>query len=293
MNTPNGLTAIKETFAFPFRDPQWKNKFLIGSGITFAGTILPILPWLAILGYGARIARRSAAESVARPAEAGGSEGLADQRENTLPEWNDWGDLFMDGLRQLGVSFLVSLPLMLVFGLMFGMYFFLQIVMIFGQLDAYSDPRVSLLLVFGMFGLSFLTMGLTLVLTPVTYLFIPAAAAHVAVTRRFGDFFRAGQWLRVLRANLGGYLSLLFFLAGLYVVYMLTLQLLYLTLILCLVLPVAAAVLGFYGMTLFYHLSGQAYAGGTKAVPARAVSPLEDDGENPPTGDDSPSADLK
>ena len=63
MKPANGLTAIQEIFSFPFRDPQWKNKFVIGGVVTLAGMAIPVLPWLALLGYGARIARSSAAEA--------------------------------------------------------------------------------------------------------------------------------------------------------------------------------------------------------------------------------------
>jgi hypothetical protein len=287
MKTANGLTAIQEIFSFPFHDPKWKNKFLVGGWITLAGMVFPVLPWLALLGYGARIARSAAAEAAvlrnrdnAGAAEAitqpdvapalleGESEPAGEDlppaisAQSTLPEWDNWSELLMDGLRQLGVGALLSLPLLVVMTIGYGIYFTLQMGL---ALQAERlDPQSLLIMTLVSVGVMFLATGLLMLLGPLTYLFLPAAATQVAVTRRFSDLFR-GEWLRVLRRNLGGYLALLFVLAGIYVFYVLAIQLFYVSVVLCCLIPVVAALAGFYVMLLFYHVSGMAYAGGTRS----------------------------
>lgn len=294
MKTANGLTAIQDIFSFPFRDPKWKNKFLIGGGVSLAGMVIPVLPWLALLGYGARVARSSAAEAAvlrhqdnaggaeanAQPdaapaAPEGEGEALVESAASAepartslgaaspaaaLPEWDNWTELFMDGLRQLGVGLILSLPLLVVMTVGYGIYFALQMGLVL-QAER-SDPQFILLMTLVSVGVMFLATALLMLLGPLTYLFLPAAAAQVAVTRRFSDLFR-GEWLRVLRRNLGGYLALLFVLAGIYVFYVLAVQIFYVSIVLCCLIPVAGALAGFYVLLLFYHISGMAYAGGS------------------------------
>ena len=116
----------------------------------------------------------------------------------------------MDGLRQLGVGFLLSLPLLVVMAIGYGIYFALQLGLAI-QAER-GDPQFFVITTLVSVGVMFLATGLLMLLGPLTYLFLPAAAVQVAVTRHFSDLFR-GEWLRVLRRNLGGYLALLFVLA--------------------------------------------------------------------------------
>ena len=72
---------LKQLFAFPFQDPRWQNKFLIGSLVVFAGFIIPLIPFFFVYGYMAQIMRRI----------------IVEKGEPFLPEWDDWGKLFVDG----------------------------------------------------------------------------------------------------------------------------------------------------------------------------------------------------
>jgi hypothetical protein len=65
-------------------DPGWVGKLLVGSLITILGCL--ILPLPLLLGYQLRVLRLSAA-GAPRP----------------FPEWEDWGGLFVDGLKVLAV----------------------------------------------------------------------------------------------------------------------------------------------------------------------------------------------
>jgi hypothetical protein len=270
MNTSNnGLKAIQDLFSFPFRDPQWKNKLLIGSALTFGGTIIPLLPIIPLLGYGARIMRSAAAGQVVQPVAQeynaeGEPIGPLSVIPPTLPEWDNWNELFTDGLRQLGVMLLINLPLFLLFIVGFGLYFAIQIGAVMEQVSRRNPQEFPFMIFVGM-GVLFITMGLSFILTPITYLFLPTALAHVAVSRRFAVLFQVKQWFRIFRANMGGYLAMLFFLAGLYVVLVLIIQVFYFTIICCFLLPIISSIAGFFGSVLFFHVSGLAYAGGRAA----------------------------
>jgi hypothetical protein len=264
MNTPNGLTALKDLFTFPFRDPHWQKKLLIGSGLMMAGTIVPLIPLLPVFGYCARMARQAVAGQVAQPLLPAGDEDQLDAKEPaaSLPEWDRWEDLFMDGLRQFGVMTLISLPLILLMVIGFGTYFGTYFSAVIGQTSHTMSNSTFLVLIFVSLAVMFLTMGLSFILTPITYLCLPSAAVHVAVTRRFGALFEIGRWFRILRSNMSGYLAMLFFLAGLYMLYVILFQVIYFTVVCCFLLPVASCLFGFYVTILFYNVSGLAYAGG-------------------------------
>jgi hypothetical protein len=268
MNTLNGLNAIQDLFSFPFRDAQWKNKLLIGSALMFGGTIIPVLPLVPVLGYGARIMRSAAARQVARPTAQeynaeGEPIGPLVVPAPTLPEWEDWNDLFMDGLRQLGVMLIINLPLILLYIIGFGLYMAIQIGAVMEQVT--RNPReFPFMILIGM-GVLFLTMGLSFILAPITYIFLPVASAHVAVNRRFSALFEVKRWFQILRTNIGGYLAMLFFLAGMYVFMALVGQVFYFTIVCCFLLPIITSISGFFFFTLFFNVSGLAYAGGSAA----------------------------
>lgn len=73
---------------YPFADKNWIVKSLILLACCITVVLLP-----AVLGYQMAAARRGAADP-----------------EASLPEWNDFGTLYMDGLRLLVVQFLYMLP---------------------------------------------------------------------------------------------------------------------------------------------------------------------------------------
>ena len=88
---------LQDLFTFPFRDPQWKNKLLIGSLISLAGFVFPFIPWIFLYGYGVQIMRRI----------------IVENGEPYLPEWDDWNRLFVDGLRLGGVILIICFPFVL------------------------------------------------------------------------------------------------------------------------------------------------------------------------------------
>jgi hypothetical protein len=240
----NSMAAIKDVLGFPFRDINWRVKFLLGSGLIFVGTFIPLLPWLPVMGYGARILRRAAGGSPAGTTESA-----------TLPEWDDWNGLFIDGLHQFGVSFIFSLPLIFVIAVGYGLYFLSFITM------AVEGGEPGVFFIFS-FTILWISIGLSLIISLLTMLLMAPAQAHVAVRKDFLAFARFSEWGGILRANLSSFLVVLFILLGLYTLIMFAMQIIYMTVVLCCLLPVLLMPIMFYAMVVYYHSAGLAYGEG-------------------------------
>jgi len=92
---------IGKAITFIFEDPQWLRKVAIGVGLTLVGLIfMPVL-----IGF------------VALPLVAGYTvlliRNVMNGVEHPLPEWEDWGELFMLGLKLIVVQFIWALPLII------------------------------------------------------------------------------------------------------------------------------------------------------------------------------------
>jgi len=95
---------IGKAFTYVFDDPNWIMKVLIGGGILFVGLILVwllaiplLLAGIVILGYTVTTIRN-----------------VADGNPTPLPEWSDFGGLFMKGLYGLVGSIVFYLPVILI-----------------------------------------------------------------------------------------------------------------------------------------------------------------------------------
>jgi hypothetical protein len=75
-------TSIKTLLKFPFKEQDWKSRFLVGSLLVLACFVIPLAPWLFVYGYYIRLMRRA-------------SKG----EELALPVWGDWSGLARDGIQ--------------------------------------------------------------------------------------------------------------------------------------------------------------------------------------------------
>jgi hypothetical protein len=82
---------IGKSFSYPFEDKQWVSKMGLGAVIS----LVPILNF-AMTGYMIQIVRN-----------------LMDGSEETLPNWDDLGKKFMDGLMLVLAGFVYALPVIL------------------------------------------------------------------------------------------------------------------------------------------------------------------------------------
>lgn len=156
-------------FAFVFQDPSWVQKILLGTLFYLLGMI--IIGWFFLLGYMARTVRAVAAGN------------------DRLPEWDDLGDCFGEGLKLCVVAFVYALPLMLV---VIGIAIPLGILE-----DSISEVMGGVI-----------SMGLVCVVVPfvlVLSVIVPAALLQVIMTGEFSKGFDLPGVFSFIRNNAGNY----------------------------------------------------------------------------------------
>lgn len=250
MNLSISMQSLKNIVRFPLQDPKWQNKLLIGSLLGLANFVIPIVPGLPLMGYLARVLRG----------------GMRNDDASRLPEWDDWGDLFMDGLRVFGVTFITMLPSFVVMFIGWSVYMAGTFSM---SSNRYSYGNGEAMLpFFASFVFFFLAMAVGMALSLAALIVMPPAVAHVVVKRRFSAFFEVSQWWGILRANFLGFVVALGAFFAVYMVVMFVTQILYMTIIFCCLIPFVLLPLGFYCGIILYRLIGQAYG---EVAPADAA----------------------
>lgn len=172
-SAPAGFDFVR-SFAFVFEDPRWVTKILIG-GLFYIATMFLIGAFF-ILGYCARLARNVVA-GVQHP----------------LPEWDDLGEYFGEGLRLFGVVCVFIIPLV-----MLGLIFAIPVAMADGiDNEALSNVAGALA---GCLWCMLVPIGLA-----VSFL-MPAALMRVILQQRFNAAFEFGEIWQFVKANIGNYL---------------------------------------------------------------------------------------
>lgn len=94
---------IGKSFTFVFEDEQWIVKILIGAAILLLGVLFSwllliplILAWALLGGYAVEIVRRVLRGEL-----------------DSLPEWDNWGVLLVDGLKVVVIGIIYALPLII------------------------------------------------------------------------------------------------------------------------------------------------------------------------------------
>ncbi len=256
MNNQATVDQIQYLFTFPFKDADWKRKFLIGFLLYFAGFIIPVIPWIFVSGYIAKIIKM-------------GIEG-----EYSLPEWEDWGDLLVQGLKLLGVMLIASLPFFILFGCGYISLMTPALLGGFGA-EAYGDEFLPALVLmpFATFG-GMCLMSLGILFSFLIWILVPPAISHMIAKDQFSAAFRVSEWWGIFKANIGGYLIAYVLMMGTSFLFGFALQLLYLTFILCCLFPFVVSLISMYISVVMGAIFGQAYRVG---VENRALVLLPDE----------------
>lgn len=170
---------IGKAFTFVFEDEQWISKLLIAAAILLLGIafswvlLIPLILAAALLsGYMVAIIRGVIAGDL-----------------DSLPEWDNWGDLLVDGIKFWVISVVYALPIIVV-GLCLGVPT--------GILAEEAEGLSAFLsLILGCFNFLY-GIALSLVL--------PAATAFWVANDDLGAAFRFGDVFAFLRENLATYL---------------------------------------------------------------------------------------
>jgi hypothetical protein len=179
--TPTGSVDFGRSFTFVTEDPEWVKKILIGGAFTLACALLVGIPF--VLGYFSRTLRNVVAGEP-RP----------------MPDWDDLGGIFNEGLRLTGVYLIYTLGFVVVLAAL-GCVVALPFMALSGSGHDASEV-LGMLGGLGIVGL----YGLVMVVSLALGVYLPAALARAALRGAVADGFAWREILGFIRANLGNYL---------------------------------------------------------------------------------------
>ena len=220
---------IGKSISFVFDDERWVGKIGIGALVALLSFL--IIPIPLLVGYATGITRN-----------------VKNGDATPLPEWDDWGQLFKDGLSIIVAQIVYTLPfwlLMCIAGIA---------TIGFGSLSEISEDAMAagMMTTFGLVGcLGFLFAIALLFLSP-------AIVVQYVRTNELGATFRFGEVIGIARDNIGNILIVFLVTLGLNFVLSLVLGILNIIPIAgqCLGLIIAIAA-GPYLMAVTGHLYGQ------------------------------------
>jgi hypothetical protein len=234
------VSALKPVLRFPFQGPDWQSRFLIGSALLLAGWFIPIVPAIFVFGYALEVLRRT----------------LMGEEPSLLP-WQDWGRLFVDGLRAFVVNLVYLLPGSLIYFGGLGLYLVGSLVLIL----AMEREAWGLGLFFALFIVFMIALFLGSLLIFLGVIPLPAATAHFVAEDRLASAFHIRRWWSILKDRRWEYLIAWIVVGGLALAFYFVMYLLYYTVCLCWLAPIATAPAAFYLMLVSAVLFGQAYRG--------------------------------
>jgi len=178
---PTGSVDFGRSFTFVTEDPEWVKKILIGGVFTLACALLVGLPF--VLGFFSRTLRNVVAGET-RP----------------MPDWDDLGGIFNEGLRLTAVYLLYTLAFVAALAAL-GCVVMLPVLALSGSGRHPSD-------VFGVLGgLGIVAgYGLLMVGSLALAVYLPAALARSALRGTVADGFAWQEILGFIKANLANYL---------------------------------------------------------------------------------------
>lgn len=162
-------------FQFYFEDPDWMRKTLMGGLFYLLAMILVGLPF--VMGYVVQVTRR-AARGEARP----------------LPEWENYGQMFSDGLQMIGLYLVHILAACILPGSL-GCLF-----AVIGGVASGSDAAGGVVAL----GIMAAQLLLFVVLLAVM-LYFPAAFIRTAITGRFSAGLEVRENIELIKRSPGNY----------------------------------------------------------------------------------------
>jgi len=244
------MNNLQETLLFPVRDAEARKQFLFACLTVLAGYVIPILPFLLLMGYGASIMRQI----------------IEEKKSPSMPEWqgSDWSEMLMDGVRLYGAQLVLMLPLFLIMGCGF-------ISMMGGTMTmsvSTEDSARSLVPIGGLLffaGMAFLTLFAVLALP--YGIILSAVGPHVVAKRSFAAAFQFNEWWPIFRKGLGQFLLSYVVAMVLSFVFVFVIQFALLTIVLMCIVPLIMIPYSAYLMLVSNILYSQAYVAGREALP--------------------------
>lgn len=250
MTTNSTLQELQKLLLFPVKGADERKRLLAGALLGFAGFFVPIIPGIFLLGYAGLIMQNI----------------IQEKAEPSMPAWKDWNKMFILGLKMGFASFIYCLPALIVMVVGYSVMMVPALLQAFSNPHTYYEPASVIgTSIFSMFG-GMALFGIGLILFIPLWLALPPMMSHVAATDSFSAAFHFRDWWRVLRANIGGFAITLILAAGLYFVLIFAMQILYMTIILCIVIPFLMAFLIAYVTIVANALFAIAYREGSEKM---------------------------
>ncbi len=179
---PQGSVDFGRSFTFVTEDPDWIKKILIGGVFALACAVLVGIPF--VLGYFSRTLRNVVAGEP-RP----------------MPEWDDLGGIFNEGLRLTAVYLVYALGAVAILAAL-GCVVVAPVMLISGGGQRHFSEAFGVLGGLGIVAL----YGLGLLASLALYVYMPAALARSALRGTVADGFAWREILGFIAANLANYL---------------------------------------------------------------------------------------
>ena len=166
---------IGKAFTFVNEDEEWIKKLAIGAAlylvsVLFGVVLLPLLLLLFVVGYQIAIIRN-----------------VIDGKERPLPEWEDWGQLFIDGVVVAVAVLIYAIPIIL--------FTICSLALILPASIEGNDPSGGAIA-------GTVVLSCLVILFAIALAFIaPAIFIQYARTGEFGPLFQVGQVMAIARQN--------------------------------------------------------------------------------------------
>lgn len=234
---------LNQTFSFPFKDAESRKHFLVGCLVSLSAFIVPILPIFFLYGYAVRIAKQ-----------------IMNNESPRMVAWDDWGGMFKDGAKMFGIRIVYSIPIMILTAPLFISSIVMPILM-GNSRGSEMDALFPVLMV-----IMFCTFCFLIPISFLLAIVIPAAEMHVVNKDEFSAGFRIGEWWKIFRANISGFIAA-------FAVYLMStiilgsaVQLVWVTLILACLVPFLLPAMTMYLLLIMYTTIAQAYKGGIEKL---------------------------
>lgn len=245
MSNETTLSGLKRFFTFPFEGTDWQKRFIIGAVLMLLSFFIPVIPVIFVFGYIVQVMRQA-----------------IEGKPLTLPEWEDWGKLGMDGLRYGVVSLAFTLPGFLVYFGGMGLYMVSAMVLPMSmQMMEHGRGNFAVIPLFFVVSMliMFISIFLGMILVLLGMIPLPVALSHFVTKDQVGAAFRFREWWSVLWRNRLSYFIAWVVVGGLFAVLYMGMMLLYSTMIFCILIPVLSAPLLFYLMLVKATVFGETY----------------------------------
>jgi hypothetical protein len=182
-STESTISPLKALLRFPFQEPEWQNRFVIGTGLLWASAVVPLLPAIFAQGYALQLMRQA-----------------IEGQPLSLPAWDDWGKLGRDGLWGMVVTFVYLLPGIVVFCGGITLYMTSIFVLPFagGLSDSGAAAGVAMMSMFGSMAVFFVSLFVSTFLFLAGLVPVPVAVARALAHDDLSAAFRFGRvWQRL------------------------------------------------------------------------------------------------